>query len=223
MITVRSAAVSSAERRRREKENLRRAILDAARELFVSEGYDNVSMRKIADRIEYSPTTIYLYFKDKDEILVALCEEGFQMMAGCLEALDVIDDPIERLRQGGVRYFDFAREQPHYYTIMFEMKENALEKKHPEIGEEDPNMAGKAGHRAFACIVRCIEEGIAQGRIVPTAPAAVLAHVFWASIHGAASLMLSGRLGMLPDEAQPTFFASVVENAVRGLLARPSP
>ncbi len=81
--------LGSSERRAREKENLRRAILDAARELFVAEGYDAVTMRKIADRIEYSPTTIYLHFKDKDEILLCLSEEGFTLLRACLDKADL--------------------------------------------------------------------------------------------------------------------------------------
>ena len=60
------------ERREREKESLRQDILDVAREMFATEGYESVSMRKIADKIEYSPTTIYLYFKDKNELFYAL-------------------------------------------------------------------------------------------------------------------------------------------------------
>ena len=68
------------ERREREKENLRRDILDVAREMFATEGYESVSMRKIADKIEYSATTIYLYFKDKNELLYQICEETFEQL-----------------------------------------------------------------------------------------------------------------------------------------------
>ena len=66
-----------AERKERERKELRQQILDAARELFVHEGYENVSMRKIADKIEYSPAAIYTYFANKDEILDCLSEETF--------------------------------------------------------------------------------------------------------------------------------------------------
>ena len=69
--------MGTTERRARAKQLLRGEILDAARELFIKHGYENVSMRKIAEKIEYSPTTIYLYFHDKSEILHTLCEETF--------------------------------------------------------------------------------------------------------------------------------------------------
>jgi len=71
--------MGSKQRREREKEALRQDILDAARELFVEEGYDNVSMRRVAEKIEYSPTTIYLYFEDKASLLYAICEETFRV------------------------------------------------------------------------------------------------------------------------------------------------
>ena len=68
------------ERQEREREAVSRAILDAARDLFVAEGYQNVSIRKIADRIEYSPAAIYSYFPSKDDIFFALAEEGFHLL-----------------------------------------------------------------------------------------------------------------------------------------------
>ena len=68
------------ERQERDREAVRRAILDAARELFVAEGYQNVSIRKIAERIEYSPAAIYGYFPSKDDIFFALAEEGFRLL-----------------------------------------------------------------------------------------------------------------------------------------------
>ena len=68
------------ERQERDREAVSRAILDAARELFVTEGYQNVSIRKIAERIEYSPAAIYGYFPSKDDIFFALAEEGFRLL-----------------------------------------------------------------------------------------------------------------------------------------------
>ena len=89
------------ERREREKEEIRSKILDAARELFVQEGYDAVSMRKIAEKIEYSPTAIYLHFKDKRSVLIALCDEDFLRLARELQKIGRVEDPIERMRQSG--------------------------------------------------------------------------------------------------------------------------
>src|SRR5579864_4603435 len=100
--------MGSVERRAREKKFLREEILDAARELFLKHGYENVSMRKIADKIEYSPTTIYLYFQDKAEILHTLCEETFSRLSKIMVEIEHgPGDPISRLRQQGVAYIRF--------------------------------------------------------------------------------------------------------------------
>lgn len=202
--------MGSVERRVREKENLRRAILDAARELFVAEGYEAVSMRKIADKIEYSPTTIYLHFRDKDDLLIALCEEGFGLLTARLDQLDE-PDPVERLRQGGLAYLDFALSQPHYYKIMFQIEAETLNQR----CAPEKSMATQA----FDFIRRCVAEGQAQGKFRQEEPEAILSHIAWAGMHGAASLAISGRLGMLPIEAHPLFFQSLADTLIRGLLA----
>src|SRR6185503_9489008 len=91
------------ERQEREREAVSRAILDAARDLFVAEGYQNVSIRKIADRIEYSPAAIYSYFPSKDDIFFALAEEGFHLLFSgdftepSIESNDP-SDPIDAVR-----------------------------------------------------------------------------------------------------------------------------
>ena len=89
------------ERRARQKKFLRQEILDAASELFVRDGYENVSMRRIADKIEYSPTTIYIYFKDKAELLEQVCKETFGRLVRRLsKIMEQPGDPVERLKRG---------------------------------------------------------------------------------------------------------------------------
>src|SRR5204862_2974937 len=96
------------ERQERDREAVRRAILDAARDLFVNEGYTNVSIRKIAERIEYSPAAVYSYFASKDDIFFALAEEGFQLLGRMPVAAD--SDPLEGLRRGFRRLYEFSKE-----------------------------------------------------------------------------------------------------------------
>ena len=108
------------ERQDRERLAVRHAILDAARDLFVSEGYSNVSMRKIADRIEYSPAAIYSYFPSKDDIFFALAEEGFRLLAETASATaQKSADPFERLRNGLWAFYEFSKKQPEYFALMF--------------------------------------------------------------------------------------------------------
>ena len=110
------------ERQERDREAVRRSILDAARELFVSEGYPNVSIRKIAERIEYSPASIYSYFPSKDDIFFALAEEGFRLLGTPLKAASLTPhtlDPLDRIRAIFWRLYEFSRDQPQYFALMF--------------------------------------------------------------------------------------------------------
>src|SRR6266851_2627430 len=111
------------ERHERDREAIRRAILDAARDLFVNEGYQNVSIRKIAERIEYSPAAIYGYFPSKDDIFFALAEEGFRLLG---DPSEVRSDPrytdappLERVRAVFWRLYEFSRDQPQYFALIF--------------------------------------------------------------------------------------------------------
>src|SRR6266496_4279853 len=108
-----------AERKEKQKTEIRKMILDASMKLFVEEGFEHVSIRKIADLIEYSPTTVYLYFKDKNEILYDLHEMGFQKMAEYTATIWEIKNPLVRLHKMGEKYIQFGLENPEYYDLMF--------------------------------------------------------------------------------------------------------
>ena len=108
------------ERRSREKYELRRKILDAATSLFIEEGYENVSMRKIADSIEYAPSTIYLHFRDKVDLVSSICIEAFAELDRRLDA--IIDKglpPIATLRRCLRQYIQFGLDHPAYYVFVF--------------------------------------------------------------------------------------------------------
>ena len=110
------------ERQEREREAVARSILDAARDLFVAEGYQNVSIRKIAERIEYSPAAIYSYFPSKDDIFFALAEEGFRLLFASERPCDgrVDDaDPIGAVRAAFWHFYQFSRKHPEYFALMF--------------------------------------------------------------------------------------------------------
>src|SRR5580698_2991027 len=99
------------ERHERDREAVERSILDAARELFVAEGYPNVSIRKIAERIEYSPAALYAYFRSKDDIFFALAEEGFRLLSGIAPRVDErLQEPLARVRDFFWRLYGFSRE-----------------------------------------------------------------------------------------------------------------
>src|SRR5947199_1987728 len=112
------------ERQERDRESVHRAILDAARDLFVAEGFHNVSIRKIAEKIEYSPAAIYGYFPSKDDIFYALAEEGFRLLhaSGDLATLDAALaklEPLDRITTIFWRVYEFSRQHPQYFELMF--------------------------------------------------------------------------------------------------------
>ena len=175
------------ERREREREEVRTRILDAARELFAREGYDAVSMRKIADAIEYSPTAIYVHFKDKAELMRELCLEDFGRMAEENRKVFQIADPIERIRELGRQYIEFGATHPNHFRLMF-MTKPAPE---VEMSEEEARAAGAGdpNQDGYALLKLCVEEAMKQGRLRPEmTDADVVTQLLWAGVHGVASL-----------------------------------
>ena len=173
------------QRREREKEMLRQDILDAARELFVKEGYENVSMRRIAEKIEYSPTTIYLYFKDKAELLIAICQETFAKLAKKLEVISrEYDDPIEALKEGCRAYIQFGLKYPNHYRVTFI--------NHPDLGlgPEHYMAPDSMGMRAYNHLRQAVEKCVKQGHFQETDVDA-LSQTIWACNHGITSLLIT--------------------------------
>lgn len=171
------------ERRAREKEQLRREILDAARDLFVRDGYENVSMRRIADKIEYSPTTIYLYFQDKSQLLYCICEETFARLVKEFEGLQTqSSDPVDCLRRGMRAYIQFGLKYPNHYKVTFIS--------HPEHHEPDTYLSPESmGMKAFGFLPKLVGEAVRQGRFRQVDVAAT-SQMLWAAIHGVTSLLI---------------------------------
>jgi AcrR family transcriptional regulator len=173
------------QRREREKETLRQEILDAARDLFVKEGYENVSMRRIAEKIEYSPTTIYLYFEDKSALLFAICDETFARLAKKLETIvKEVDDPVESLKRGCRAYVEFGLKNPNHYRVTFI--------NHPELnlGADHYLREGSMGMRAYGSLRAGVEECIKQGRFREVDLEAAT-QMIWAGGHGLTSLLIT--------------------------------
>jgi AcrR family transcriptional regulator len=107
-------------RRKLSKAELREEIMHAAAELFAAEGYASVSMRKIAQRIGYTPMSIYLHFEDKDDLLDCVCERAFYDLYRRFERVDAeLGEPEERLKAGMRTFIDFAVQNPSYYRAIF--------------------------------------------------------------------------------------------------------
>ncbi len=157
--------------------------MDAASELFVRDGYENVSMRRIADKIEYSPTTIYLYFKDKAELLDQVCQETFSRLVVRLsKIMEQQTDPVERLKRGLVAYIEFGLENPHHYraTFMMPRPEGFDKKKYHQ--EDSPGM------QAFSFLTRGLADCVNAGQM-PAMNVELASQTLWAGIHGITALL----------------------------------
>jgi AcrR family transcriptional regulator len=171
------------ERREREREEIRTRILDAARELFASEGVESVTMRRIADRIEYSPTAIYFHFRDKEALLAELCDCDFRSFAHNFIEIAKIPDPVERLVKAGEAYISFGLNHPSHYRLMFMTPKNT-----------EPNTIAKGNPEedAYAFLKGIVGELMAQGRFRDDITDVDLAvQVIWSAVHGLVSLEIA--------------------------------
>jgi len=183
--------MANKDKRKKHFENLKHAILDAAKTLFLMEGYKNTSMRKIAAEVGISPTTIYLYYKDKAEIMHALHQEGFKLLTGQFKTLQYVQDPFERLKAMGRCYINFSLENHGFYEIMFVMKE-PLEHLN-NTPECDGWEEGEAAFQALLSAVgACQEAGYFKDIELHE-----LALLLWSNLHGLCSLKSSGHLDLL--------------------------
>ena len=177
------------ERREREREETRDKILDAAREIFISEGYDGVSMRKVAEKIEYSPTAIYGYFKDKEDLFLQLCHEDFHRLAESFVQLAQIADPVERIRQIGRAYLDFGIKNPNHYRMMFMTA-------HPQV-MDTPEIEARMGkgnpeEDSYEFLKQVVVEAIqAEAFRSDLTNPDLLAQTLWAGVHGVISLQIA--------------------------------
>jgi AcrR family transcriptional regulator len=195
------------ERQQRERDRLREAILAAARELFITEGYRNVSMRKIAERIEYSPAAIYSYFPSKDGIFFALAEEGFRLLADAVTgAVATLPDPLARLRGGLWAFYEFSKTRPEYFELMF------VDRSVPSLNQDFQRFEffQQTTARAEADVTACIDRGDFAAGLNP----ATALHVLWAGMLGTATIGLAKRLA--PGEDPDALAHDLLETILAG-------
>ena len=152
------SGMKSATRRKQQQDELRAKILDAARELFVAHGVEAVSMRKVAEKIGYTATTLYNHFEDKDGLIRALCDTDFGTLHESFGQIGRIADPIDRLRKLGQAYIEFALRYPGHYRFMFMTP-------HPHRPEEACGDSGRGDpdQDAYAFVRATVVEAIADG------------------------------------------------------------
>jgi len=203
------------ERREREREEIRTRILDAARELFASEGVEAVTMRRIADRIEYSPTAIYFHFRDKESLLAELCDCDFRAFAHGFNVIAQIPDPLDRLRAAGRAYVEFGLSNPSHYRLMFMT---------PKTTEASTIAKGNPEEDAYAFLKAVVMDLMATGRFRDdlTDPD-LAAQVIWSAMHGLVSLEIAKCKDEWVEWRPVEQRAQVVVDMIITGLMKPSP
>ena len=197
------------ERKERAQKDIRKLILSTAERLFVRQGYENVSMREIARKIEYSPTTIYHHFRDKGELFFRILE-GYhgQLLVRMEKIYRAGGDPVDTLRKGMRAYTEFGLANPSYYKLAFMSP--------PEFKAESYMVEGTKGTALFQGLRGSTEECIRRG-LFRDMNVDLAAQVLWTVNHGVTSLLITNP--NFPWADRNTLIDSVINCAVDGLLA----
>jgi len=201
-----------AERKERQKKEVRGSIITAAWQLVNEEGWQNLSIRKIADAIEYSVPVVYDHFENKEAILSEFNRQGFQLLGDKLkEAKDKHRKPTLQLEAIAFSYWDFAFENKEYYQLMYGLGMPTCESltKVPELS-------------AFISVIHStIEEVIKEGKN-NNDNTWLKVHSFWSMIHGLVSINLMSppvtHLGMTQDEFNKTILKDFIKGFIKGLI-----
>ncbi len=206
------------ERREREREELRGKILDAARQMFLEEGYDAVSMRRIAEKIEYSPTALYLHFPDKEALFRQICIEDFVGLGKRFAGLAKAADPMARIRKLGEAYVSFALDHPNHYRFLF-----MTPLPHLPLDEQQERIKGDPAQDSYALLRATCAEAIEGGGVRPdlTDPD-LMAQVCWAGVHGIASLWIDrAEEHWIPMRPARKVVAALLDAMLDGLSTSP--
>lgn len=197
------------ERQDRERQAVTASILNAARDLFVAEGYQSVSIRKVAERIEYSPAAIYSYFASKDDIFLALAAEGFHRLDEKVQAAMGTGDALENVRSFWWAFYEFSQEQPAYFELMF------VDRSVPRITEQWEGF--EFLQQMLANAVAAIQRAIDAGHFPTTLSPDAAMHMLWASLIGPAIVGIRHRLAS--GEDYDALARDVLNATIAGLQA----
>ena len=192
------------ERKERERVEMRQRIIDASIEMFLQEGYEKTSIRNIAEKIEYSPATIYLYYKDKDELLYDVQGQAFEKLYQAFEENAKSKDPLKRLEQIMLTYVRFGKNNPELYDLMFIIRApmNVMHEK--ELWTN--------GHDCFGFLFQCVSECI-EKKLIRFNDVHIAALSIWAMGHGLVALDLRCRFKVMEmDEAE---IGATIEKSIR--------
>ncbi len=196
--------MNAASRRLRYREELHADILRAASELFVREGYESFSMRKLAEKIGYSHGSIYLYFKNKEQLFDCLVEDSFAQLYQRLQQIEDAD-PVGLLKKAGRAYVDFGLENPNAYEFAFLIR---------RTDQTRPWRPHAAMTFLRGVVERCIREKRFRAVDVDTTCQAL-----WAAVHGITSLLILRP--SFPWADRERLIGQVIDSSIDSLLAGP--
>jgi AcrR family transcriptional regulator len=176
------------ERKERDRVEMRQRIIDAAINMFLEEGYEKTSIRNIADKIEYSPATIYLYYKDKDELLYDVQAQAFEKLGRIFREKATSKSPIKKLEQIMLAYMHFGKNNPELYDLMFIIRAPMNVMKDKETWDN--------GHDSFNFLVECISECM-EKKLIRYNDVMIAALSVWSMGHGLVSLDLRCRFKVM--------------------------
>lgn len=199
--------IGSSERREREKQILRQTMLDAAKQLFLAKGYDGLSMRQVAEQIGYTPTTIYLYFEDKDDLLFAVVDQVYdQFTADLQRAYDSTDDARARLRALAEAYVTFGWQNPEAYQVMFMQRPDFLLRW--KAGTKQPRAT------SLLILKQAVQHAQDAG-VVRVGNLDAISDVYWAAVHGAVTLAIT-MPQLFGGAGFELSFATIIDAALQG-------
>ncbi len=203
---VQLSLMNATARREKHKQELRTEILDAAREIFVRDGYESFSMRRLAERVEYSPASIYLHFQNKEELFQCLVQESFAGLFKALKALkdDNAEDPVALLKSGLRTYVQFGLEHPNHYRFAF------LLQRLVQRGPYKP-------HPTFTAL-RYMTERCAREKRLRAVDVETASQALWAAVHGITSLLI--QRPTFPWVARNKLVDQVINSAVDSMMDR---
>jgi AcrR family transcriptional regulator len=211
--------MGSLERRERGRQELRRRILDAARDIFVANGYEAVTMRGIAERIEYSPAALYFHFRDKESLVRELIKNDVTTLLEGYRGLCGIQDPIERIREHGQIYLDFAQSHPSHYRLLFMTDLSSA----AEVGEQPAE--GDVAIDGYAMLRSAVETAIKSKTMRPDlTDADLVVQTLWAGWHGVASLLIRrSRVRNINMRSFAEMGRLMIDTLIDGLCVRSTP
>lgn len=179
--------MSIEERKEREKERRRQNIIDAAERVIFSKGLDEATMEEIAEEAELSKGTLYLYFKNKNELYMAICQRGSELLIQKFAHLFTSScTGIELIRSMGETYLEFVDSHPDYFNAFayYESLKNIEELEQSEIAQT----CEECRREAMTYMIRALQIGMQDGTIDNSYDPRELAVLIWASTRGITTL-----------------------------------